>query len=45
MLVACPIVVANQPDGDGHTPLDLCREYQLGDWQQVEEILMHPESM
>ena len=44
LLVAIPIVNAEQRDADGKRPLDLCREMQLGEWAAVEDILIHPDS-
>lgn len=44
LLVACPVVVASQPDADGLTALDVCRQAQQGQWRLVEEVLIHPES-
>lgn len=44
LLVACPIVSPDVRDHDSATPLDLCRAMELGDWEAVEDILVHPDS-
>eukprot|EP01147_Barroeca_monosierra_P010524 gene10524-2651_t len=43
LLVACPIVDANQQDGNGDTPLTLCKQAQINDWEDVIAILTNPE--
>lgn len=42
--VACPIVEINHRDANGDTPLSLCQQAQLNDWQDVAAILTNPES-
>jgi hypothetical protein len=43
ILLACPIVSAKNVDGQQHTPLQLCEQFQQNDWADVAKILRNPQ--
>lgn len=43
VLLSCPIVNPSAENAAGRTPLSLCEQFALGDWQEVSDVLRNPE--
>ena len=44
LLLGCPLVDREQPDGEDRTPLQLCQLGKIGDWQVAIDLLTSDES-
>eukprot|EP00047_Mylnosiga_fluctuans_P004995 m.237744 g.237744 ORF g.237744 m.237744 type:complete len:969 (-) comp13190_c0_seq1:129-3035(-) len=45
ILLACPLVTPSQVDNDGHSPLWLCEQMKVNQWEEVSRLLRNPQGV